>query len=189
MAIPRSGGTLLRPIGFTRATRGPLQLLQAVGYTGIYEEGRRQKPVCNAVACWVFNEPWPRAANNSLVAWPNELKPSYYAVAAANRPVIPSARIPRFDWPRGGELSTTLFLLNDSPHSIGALVFSVRLVAGDESTALGTWQRPGTKANMHCAGPVVRGFVPVSPGQTSYLVVEVTGRPEFFSCYTLAFAR
>ena len=166
-----------------------LQLLQSVGYTGIYEEGRRQKPVCSAVACWVFNEPWPCAANNSLVAWPNEPKPAYHAVAAANRPVMASARIPRFDWPRGAEFSTTLFLLNDSPQAIGALEFSVRLEAGDESIALGTWRCPGTPANEHCAGPVVAGRVPASPGETFDLVVEVAGHPELSSRYTLAFAR
>jgi hypothetical protein len=100
-----------------------------------------------------------------------------------------SARIPRFDWARGAEFSTTLFLLNDSPQAIGALEFSARLEAGDESIALGTWRCPGTPANEHCPGPVVTGHVPTSPGETFDLVVEVTGRPELSSRYTLAFAR
>lgn len=166
-----------------------LQLLQAEGYKAIYEEGRRQKPACSAVACWVFNEPWPCAANNSLVSWPNDPKPSYHAVAAANRPVMASARIPRFDWKRGAEFSVTLFLLNDSPRPVGALTFSVHLEAGEKSLSLGTWDCAGTATNTHGAGPVVTGQVPAWPGETFDLVVEVIGRPELSSRYALAFGK
>lgn len=166
-----------------------LQLLQAEGYKAIYEEGRRQKPVCSAVACWVFNEPWPCAANNSLVAWPNEPKPAYHAVTAANRPVMASARIPRFDWKRGAEFSITLFLLNDSPQPVRPLEFNVRIESGAATAALGAWNCPGAAANTHGAGPVIIGRVPNWPGELFNLVVEVVGRPEWSSRYTLAFAR
>jgi beta-mannosidase len=166
-----------------------LQLLQAEGYKAIYEEGRRQKPVCSAVACWAFNEPWPCAANNSLVAWPTEPKPAYHAVAAANRPVMASARIPRFDWVRGAVFSVTLFLLNDSPQAVGPLTFNVRFEAGSVSISLGTWNCPGSAANTHRPGPEVAGRVPDCPDETFDLVVEVGGRPELSSRYTLAFSR
>jgi len=165
-----------------------LQLLQAEGYKAIYEEGRRQKPACSAVACWVFNEPWPCAANNSLVAWPNSPKPAYHAVAAANRPVMASARIPRFDWRRGADFSATLFLLNDSPQPVGPLLFNARLEAGERSLSLAKWDCAGTVANTHCQGPVVTGQVPDWPGETFDLVVEVIGHPALNSRYTLAFA-
>ena len=168
---------------------GHLQLLQAEGYKAIYEEGRRQKPTCSAVACWVFNEPWPCAANNSLIAWPNEPKPAYHAVAAANRPVMASARIPRFDWVRGAEFSAALFLLNDSPQAIAPLEINARLESGDESIALGAWACPGTPANEHLAGPTLSGYLPASPDATFALVLEVAGRPELTSRYTLVFVR
>ena len=164
-----------------------LQLLQAEGYKAIYEEGRRQKPVCSAVACWVFNEPWPAAANNSLIAWPDEVKPAYHAVAAANRPVMASARIPRFDWERGAEFSAELFLLNDSPDQMAALGISARLESGKKTVHLGLWACPGAAINTHCHGPVVTGRVPDWPGETFDLVVETAGRPELSSRYTLAF--
>jgi beta-mannosidase len=166
-----------------------LQLLQSEGYKAIYEECRRQKPVCSAALCWVFNEPWPAASNNSVIAWPNDPKPAYRAVAAANRPVMASARIPRFDWKRGAEFSVTLFLLNDSPRSVGELAFHARLEAGRKSLSLGTWSCEGAAANTHCPGPTVSGHAPDWPGETFDLIVEVKDRPELNSRYTLAYAR
>lgn len=166
-----------------------LQLLQAVGYKAIYEEARRQKPVCSAVACWVFNEPWPCAANNSLVAWPNEPKPAYKAVAAANRPTLVSARVPHFDWAPGAEFSAQLFLLNDSPSVVGPLHVAVRIEAGSARVDLGKWECPGTSAGTNGAGPTLKAAVPERTGDTFDLVVEVSGKPELSSRYTFAFKR
>ncbi len=56
------------------------QLLQAEGYKAIYEEARRQKPYCSMALNWCFNEPWPTAANNNIVGYPNEPKPAFCAV-------------------------------------------------------------------------------------------------------------
>ncbi len=164
-----------------------LQLLQSEGYKAIYEEARRQKPVCSAAACWVFNEPWPCAANNSIVAWPDQPKPGYHAVAAANRPTLASARIPRFDWAPGAAFSAELFLLHDAPDAVPPLEIHARLEACGFRAELGAWSCPGTTANTHLAGPVVRGTVPSAAGETFRLVLEVTGRPELSSTYTLAF--
>ncbi|MFD2329930.1 hypothetical protein ACFSR7_11830 [Cohnella sp. GCM10020058] len=59
------------------------QLLQAEGYKCIYEESRRQKPKCAMALNWCYNEPWPTAANNSIVCWPAEPKPAYYTIPDA----------------------------------------------------------------------------------------------------------
>ncbi len=166
-----------------------LQLLQSEGYKAIYEEGRRQKPVCCALACWVFNEPWPCAANNSIVAWPDEPKPGYFAVAAANRPTMASARIPRFDWEPGSAFSTQLFLLHDGPHAVTPLIMKTWLESAGQRTALGTWDCPGTEPNQHLVGPVLTGLTPAAQGETFRLHIEDEGHPEFSSVYTLAFKR
>jgi beta-mannosidase len=166
-----------------------LQLLQAEGYKAIYEEGRRQKPVCSAVACWVFNESWPCAANNSLVAWPCEPKPGYFAVAAANRPTMASARILRFDWKPGEEFAAELFLLHDGPAPLPACTVRVFLETASGRTELASWACPGAPANAHAAGPKVRGKVPQNQGQTFDVVLEVAGQPALGSRYTLAFKR
>ena len=162
-----------------------LQLLQCEGYKAIYEEGRRQKPVCSALACWVFNEPWPCAANNSIVAWPDEPKPGYFAVAAANRPTMASARIPHFDWSPGSAFSTQLFLLNDAPTAIGPMDIRARLETKDAVVELGCWPCPGTAPNTHLAGPILSGTAPDAPGRRFRLIVDVAGHPECSSTYTL----
>ena len=69
------------------------QLIQCEGYKAIYEEARRQKPYCGMALNWCFNEPWPTAANNSIVNYPNIAKPAFYAVSDACRPVCSSAKI------------------------------------------------------------------------------------------------
>jgi beta-mannosidase len=167
-----------------------LQLLQAQGYKAIYEEARRQKPFCSAVACWVFNEPWPAAANNSLVAWPNHPKPAYFAVKEANRPVMLSARIPRFDWARGATLTVTLFLLNDLPIDIPVMQVRVSLVSGSgEVLEVYKWKCPGAHAGRHSAGPEVSARVPNWDGLTFELVLDVVEHPDYSSRYTLAFQK
>jgi len=164
------------------------QLLQCVGYQAIFEEVRRQKPRAAIAMNWCLNEPWPCAANNSLVAWPAEPKPALAAVAASLRPVLASARLPRFDWEPGASFMAELFLLNDAPRAIGPLEVVVHLHAGS-STRLGAWTCPGSAAGTNCAGPVMRGVVPPCTGETFELIVEVIGQPELSSRYTLAFSR
>ena len=167
-----------------------LQLLQAAGYRAIYEEGRRQKPVCSALACWVFNEPWPAAANNSVVAWPNRPKPAYRAIAAACRPTLASARIPRFAWAPGEPFTAQLFLLHDGPSAVAPLEIVASLVStSGERVELARWACPGATPNTHVAGPEVTGIVPARVGETFELRLSVTGRPELDCSYTLAFVR
>jgi beta-mannosidase len=70
------------------------ELLQCEGYKGLFEEARRQKPRSSMALNWCYNEAWPCAANNSLLCWPATPKPALYAVGAACRPTMASARIP-----------------------------------------------------------------------------------------------
>ena len=165
------------------------QLLQSVGYRAIFEEARRQKPRAAMALNWCFNEPWPCAANNSLIAWPAEAKPALAAVAASLRPTLASARLPHFDWEPGAAFTAELFLLNDAPQAIGPLEVVVHLQAGTGRIRLGNWACPGSAAGTNCAGPVMRGVVPVRTGETFELILEVVGQPELSSSYTLAFTR
>jgi beta-mannosidase len=177
------------PSGSLEQLVARLQLLQAEGYKAIYEEGRRKKPACSALTCWVFNEPWPTAANNSLVSWPNDPKPAYHAVAAANRPTMASARIPRFDWKRGGQFTADLFLLHDGPHPAPSCEIRAFLDSGTHCVEIARWTCPGAAANTHVVGPGARGIVPSGTGQTFNLMIEVDDYPQWNSTYTLAYAR
>ena len=66
-------------------------LLQGEGYKAIFEEARRQKPYCGMALNWCFGEPWPSAANNSLVVYPSVPKPAFEEVRRACRPLCASA--------------------------------------------------------------------------------------------------
>lgn len=163
------------------------QLLQAVGLKAIYEEARRQKPTCSAAACWVFNEPWPTAANASLVAWPNHPKPALQTVAEANRPVMASARIPEFAWEPGAEFSAELHLLNDSPCAIPSMQMRAELDFNGNLVPLGEWHCPGTDANTHSAGPTLCARLPDAPrGSIFKFRVIVEGCENYSSTYRLA---
>jgi beta-mannosidase len=161
--------------------------LQGEGYKAIYEEARRQKPRCAMALNWCYNEPWPTAANNSIVNWPAQAKPAFRAVAAACRPVLASARIPKFAWQPGEEFRAELWLLNDSPEAIPAGRIVAWLDCGGRSTELGQWQHGGTVANRHLAGPEIRAVLPVGARHFALRLVA-EGQPGWDSVYPMPFA-
>ncbi|MCS6847305.1 MAG: glycoside hydrolase family 2 TIM barrel-domain containing protein [Anaerolineae bacterium] len=165
------------------------QWLQSEGLKAIYEEARRQKPACAMALCWVLNEPWPTAANNSLISWPARPKPGLHAVAQACRPVLASARIPKFSWRAGETLGIQLFMLNDSPEPLGPGCVDVWLEIGEERLEMGDWRFEGGPANENIAGPVLEAVLPVMPAGRFTLMLEVAGKPEWRSRYDLLFRR
>ena len=87
--------------------------LQNVGYKAIFEEARRQKPMCAMAINWCWCEPWKCAANNSLIAYPNVKKGGYFGVQDSLRDVIPAAKFERFAHTPGEEMKLGISLLND----------------------------------------------------------------------------
>ncbi len=165
-------------------------ILQGEGYKAIYEEARRQKPHCSMALCWMFNEPWPTAANNSIVSWPARPKAAWSDVAAACRPRLASAAFPKFQWARGETLTLRLWWLDDTfGHPEGPLDVRVRLVAPDGvRTEIGSWKTLPTRDNTNLPGPEIRTVLPAWPGTNCFRVeVCVAGHPEWDSAYTLAY--
>lgn len=160
------------------------QLLQAQGYRFIFEEARRQKPVCSMALNWCFNEPWPSAANNNLLNWPHQPKPAYYAVQSACRPTLASARVAHFSWRVGALFEAELWLLNDAPHAVSVGLVSVELRVSEQVLALGSFELDQAPANGNWRGPTVRCTLPPSEARTFELVVRVVGRSELDSTYT-----
>ena len=133
-------------------------ILQSEGYKGIFEEARRQWPHCSMALNWCLNEPWDTAANNSIIAYPTILKPSYYAVKDALRPQLFSARIPKFLWQTGETFEAQIWLLNDSPFGVCEDV-TVTLKFGNEIISELKWN--GTAdANSNSQGPTLRCVLP-----------------------------
>lgn len=161
--------------------------LQCEGYKSIYEEARRQAPRCSMALNWCYNECWPCAANNSLVNHPAAPKPAYHAVRAACRPVLASARIPRFQWRPGERFTAELWLLSDAPHALPAGELVASLERDGVSTELLRWPFPGLGPQRNLAGPSVGVALPGRAGPAEFtLRLEVVGRPELGSSYRLS---
>jgi len=168
------------------------QLLQSEGYRFIYEEARRQKPYCAMAMNWSFNEPWPSAANNSLVVWPAVEKPSLSAVSEACRPVCPSAKFSKFRWEGGEMLELGLWMLNDSYQSAGSRyeVKAVLVAPDGAQTDIASWSTPELSANDNIRGPQAEIKLPEWDGANKFCVrLCVAGYPEMDTCYTMAYRK
>ena len=170
----------------TLVARG--QWLQSEGYKCIFEEARRQKPRCAMALNWCFNEPWPTAANNSLINYPAIPKPAYFAVKQSCRPTLASARIPKFSWQGGDVFTAEFWILHDGPEPVasGTLLASLRI--GDRDYSLLTWQYGDIAPNTNLAGPVGQITLPNhEPARGLTLILTVLDHPELASEYDLGY--
>ena len=164
------------------------QLLQCEGLKFIYEEARRQKPFCSMALNWCYQEPWPSAANNSLINWPNEIKPAYYHVANACRPVLASIRVPKFEWREGEDFSCDLFMLNDTYDKLPAAKVKVFIQYDGLEKELISWDCPGADGFKNAQGPSVKANIPGMKSNIFSIHIRVEGKPEYNSSYILLFA-
>lgn len=105
------------------------RFIQAMGYRSLFEEMRKQWPHCSMALNWCLNEPWPTVANNSLISWPVEPKPAYYAVRTALRPQMASLRVKHNLWWDGDMFRAEVWMLNDAVMKLdgGRIVVSYAL--------------------------------------------------------------
>lgn len=163
------------------------QLLQCEGYKAIYEESRRQKPYCSMALNWCFNEPWPTAANNSLINWPNITKPAFYAVQNSCKPVISSAQITKLTWTEGEIFSSNIWMLSDLFEALPAGKMTVKIVAAKNEVVLLNWDYNNLEPNTNLAGPSASLKLPHWDTDRFKLVLEVEGHPEYNSEYLLLY--
>ena len=162
------------------------QFLQTVGQQFIFEEARRQKPYCSIVSNWCFNEPWPNTGNNSMVSYPNYIKPVYYAVANACRSVLASARYRKLVNTAGETLDFDLYLLNDSLEKLpdGTVKVFVR-VGNSERVHVLDWEYKSVPVCTNAEGPTVRYKLPfVNEADTLDIILDCG---EYSSKYTLLY--
>lgn len=163
------------------------QLLQSEGYKCIYEEARRQKPRCSMALNWCYNEPWPTAANNTIINWPAIPKPAYYAVKASCRSVLASARIPKFTYEAGEIFSCEIDILNDSPERVIAGYVKAYLKLGDDIVLLAEWEYLASEAGKNIKGPEITYQLPYRCCTQMTLKLKVPEKPEYESEYTLLY--
>lgn len=163
--------------------------LQHEGYKSVYEEARRQSPRCSMALNWCYNEPWPTAANNSIINYPAAPKPAYYAVQAACRPVLASARIPKFQWDAGESFSAQLWLLSDHPATQTGGELVATLECDGRSEQLVRWAFPGLAPQQTLAGPSAHVVLPDTHSGEFTLVLSVADHPGWDSRYRLSLRR
>ena len=161
------------------------QKLQAIGYQSIYEHARQQWPHCSMALNWCFNEPWPAAANNSIIQYPDKPKPSFEAIRKACRPVLASARIPRFLWSSKEELHLDLILINGTLESLPAGTMECRI----NGNLAQKWDYPEVPANLNLAGPAIDYPLSGVTGKWIKIELKVPGHPEYNSEYSLMLSK
>ena len=147
--------------------------LQSTGYQAIFEEARRQWPYCSMALNWCFNEPWMTAANNSLVAYPNQPKPALETVANSLSGQLPSARIGKFHWKAGETFAAELWYLNDLPQSAVDVVTASLTVNGQTQTLL-TWHTGEIAENQNKLGPTVHAQLPETATEQALILTLTT---------------
>ena len=135
-------------------------VLQCEGYKFIFEEARRQRPMCAMALNWCFNEPWIVAAGNSLITYPNHPKQSYYAVKKSLSPVLPSAKFEHFQFNSGDLLRAELFLLNDSTKAVSDVIDAYVEIDG-KAEHIGSWATGTVAENMNKRGVVLQYQLPI----------------------------
>ena len=137
---------------------------------------------------WCYQEPWPSAANNNLINWPNEVKPAYHHVANACRPVLASVRIPKFDWKEGEDFSCELFMLNDTYDRLDNEKVQVVIQYDGIEKELMVWDCPGAEGFKNVKGPSVRAIIPSMKNKLFTIQVNVAGKSQYNSTYRLLYS-
>ncbi len=163
------------------------QWIQAEGLRGLFEESRRQKPVSSMALNWCFNEPWPCAANNSLLAWPAEAKRALVTVGKACRPTVVSAKISKFQW-HGGELfAAEIWLLHDGMTAIPSGTIRASICCNGNAYEVLSWSHEGTAPMCNLCGPVLKWQLPPWETDRFELHLDSEQEPEWSSCYELSY--
>lgn len=114
--------------------------LQGQSYKGMFEEPRRKWPRTSMAINWCFNEPWPCFANNSLVMYPDVVRPAYFDVKESLRDRMISVRVHKLRFKKGEKAMFELFALNDSASEMTEGNVRLSIKSGDKIIDLGTYE-------------------------------------------------
>ena len=146
------------------------QWLQTEGLKCIFEESRRQWPQCSMALNWCLDEPWINAAGPTITTYPGTPKPGFYGVQAALRPVVASARIPKFRWYSGEMFQAELWLLNDSREAVSDTVKVFMEIGGQRHHVL-NWNTGEVFADANKQGHTILFALPETDTQTEFTLV------------------
>lgn len=162
------------------------QLLQCTGFKGMFEEARRQKQNCNIAMNWCLNEPWPTAANNSIISYPLDRKPAYYAVENSLRDVVASARFKKFSWVEGEVFKAEIFLLNDGFSDVKPGFVNVYVRINGIKTLIMKWEYGAPQKNKNVIGNTAAYVLPKAKSGIMELILEADNE-EYSNSYQLLY--
>lgn len=157
--------------------------LQDMCYKSMFEEMRRQAPLCAMAINWDFNEPWPCAAGNSLIAWPAEPKTALNSVRDALRPTLVSLEVSHNRYLSGEQFSGTVWTLNDSLEGVDGLSCDVYLISDGNKTMLKTVSIAPVNAQSNKKGEDFSFTVTDDMPEKFTVIIECKERPELSSSY------
>lgn len=158
--------------------------LQKICYKSLFEEMRKQWPHCSMALNWCFNEPWPCFANNSLVSYPDIVKPSYFAVKDALRPTLCSLRVKKHLYKGGENFTAEVWLLNDSLNSIESQEIEAYYSLDGKEIKLCTFISPEIKAQENANCGSISFMIPENYTGEINISLKAKGNCEFDSNYT-----
>lgn len=158
--------------------------LQDMCYKSMFEEMRRQAPLCSMAVNWDFNEPWPCAAGNSLVSWPAEPKSCLKSVGEALRPTLLSLNVPHNRYLTGEVFCGEVWLLNDSDAESTPCEAEIFLIANGERTKLGAVSIAPVTARTNKKGESFSFNVTADLPERFSISLECKERPEISSVYS-----
>lgn len=164
-------------------------LIQSEGLKAVFEEARRQQPVCSMALSWNYNETWPTAAGNHIVTWDKRPKPAYAAVRDALRPAMVSARNFRFLWRPGQTFESELWVLNDSFDAVEFGEVSAVLTLDGTELARISWDTGMIPPQTNRRGPTCRAVLPDLDAAQLTLTVFSSASPALTSVYRYRLAR
>lgn len=156
------------------------QILQALGLQLAFEEARRQKPSCAMALNWCLTEPWPTAANNSVIQWDGTPKPALDKIRAALRPAMLSLQFAGFRVRPDEPFTVQPWFLNDTPAKVGPLEAEIRV----QGIHVHNWSCPGASENRHQSGPTISVRAPSESGLFTIEIADPSD-PEMDSKYHL----
>lgn len=160
-----------------------LSRIQSANYRMFFEEMRRQWPYCSMAINWCVNEPWPTAANNSIINWPLKPKPSYESVKLALRDNMASLRVEKQLYTPGEIFEGQLWVLNDSLVTTPAGVMKAYLVTDGKENEILSWHFGENMPQRHQQGATIGFSVPECNSEHFFIRLRVNGHPEMDSEY------
>ncbi len=159
------------------------QFIQSMCYRSAFEEMRRQWPQCSMALNWCLNEPWPTAANNSIISYPDIKKPAFESVKTALRPFAATLRIPKQLWWEGEKFKADIHILNDSITEKESGKVKIYYSFDGEKILAGefAYGKIPEQTNVECGS--VSFVIPENFSGFISVFLEVEGHPEASSVY------